>query len=234
MSKAEMFKRYFIFTIGLFVSSFGVAVITKADLGTSPISSIPYVLSLYYPLTLGEFTIIFSLLLIAAQLLILRRRFRPEYLLQLPVSVAFGYFIDFSMIILSGLSPEMYAVKIAVLLLGCIVLGAGVYMEVLANVVMLPGESFVRAVVQTLEKEFGTMKVTFDVSMTLIAAALSFIFMSHLSGVREGTIIAALLVGAVARFMGRRLEFLPEKLFASAAISKKGREGVLQEDGNCC
>ena len=234
MSKAEMFKRYLIFTIGLFVSSFGVAVITKAELGTSPISSIPYVLSLYYPLTLGEFTIIFSLLLIAAQLLILRRRFRPEYLLQLPVSVAFGYFIDLSMLILGGLSPEIYAVKVAVLLLGCIVLGAGVYMEVLADVVMLPGESFVRAVVQTLKKEFGTMKVTFDVSMTIIAAVLSFVFMSHLSGVREGTIIAALSVGAVAKFMGRRFEFLPEKLFASAAVSKKGGEGALQEDGDCC
>ena len=58
MTKAEIFKRYLIFTIGLFVSSLGVAIVTKADLGTSPISSIPYVLSLRYPLTLGEFTII--------------------------------------------------------------------------------------------------------------------------------------------------------------------------------
>lgn len=52
-------KRYFVFLIGLFVSSFGVAFVTKSNLGTSPISSIPYVLSLKFPFTLGEFTIAF-------------------------------------------------------------------------------------------------------------------------------------------------------------------------------
>ena len=59
--------RYIIFLIGLFVNSLGVSLITKANLGTSPISSIPYVLSLNFPLTLGNFTIIFSLLLIFPQ-----------------------------------------------------------------------------------------------------------------------------------------------------------------------
>ena len=41
-------KRYVIFLIGLFVNSLGVSLITKASLGTSPISSIPYVLSLKF------------------------------------------------------------------------------------------------------------------------------------------------------------------------------------------
>ena len=44
MSKKEKLKRYIIFFIGLFFSSFGVSFVTKANLGTSPISSIPYVL----------------------------------------------------------------------------------------------------------------------------------------------------------------------------------------------
>lgn len=87
----EKAKRYLVFLIGLFINSLGVSLITKADLGTSPISSIPYVLSLNFPLTLGEFTIIFSLLLIFLQLVILQRNFKPEHLLQIPVSIAFGY-----------------------------------------------------------------------------------------------------------------------------------------------
>lgn len=225
MSKAEIFKRYLIFTLGLFVSSFGVAVITKADLGTSPISAIPYVLSLYFPLTLGEFTIVFSIVLILAQLIILRRDFRPAHLLQLPVSVVFGYFIDFSMYVLGGFAPGAYVLKIAMLLAGCLILGVGVYMEVLADVVMLPGESFVRAVVMKIEKEFGTMKITFDVSMAAIAVILSLAFMSHIVGVREGTVIAALLVGAIARTIGKCLKSLPEKLFASVAV----KEDVVKE-----
>ena len=123
MTKAEIFKRYLIFTIGLFVSSLGVAIVTKADLGTSPISSIPYVLSLRYPLTLGEFTIIFSIVLIILQLIILRKDFKPEYILQVPVSVAFGYFIDFSMFLMKTMSPDLYIVKVLYLLVGCVVLG---------------------------------------------------------------------------------------------------------------
>ena len=133
MTKAEIFKRYLIFTIGLFVSSLGVAIVTKADLGTSPISSIPYVLSLRYPLTLGEFTIIFSIVLIILQLIILRKDFKPEYILQVPVSVAFGYFIDFSMFLMKTMSPDLYIVKVLYLLVGCVVLGIGVYLEVLLN-----------------------------------------------------------------------------------------------------
>lgn len=94
----EKAKRYLVFLVGLFISSLGVSLITKASLGTSPISAIPYVLSLRFSWTLGEFTIVFSLLLVALQVVILRRRFRLEHLLQIPVSVAFGYFIDLTML----------------------------------------------------------------------------------------------------------------------------------------
>lgn len=87
----EKFKRYLIFLVGLFISSLGVSLVTKANLGTSPISSIPYVLSLNFSLTLGNFTIIFSLFLIALQLLILRNDFKLEHLLQIPISILFGY-----------------------------------------------------------------------------------------------------------------------------------------------
>ena len=51
----EKLKRYIIFFIGLYINSLGVALITKASLGTSPISSIPYVLSLNFPFTLWKF-----------------------------------------------------------------------------------------------------------------------------------------------------------------------------------
>ena len=212
----EKLKRYVVFLIGLFVNSLGVALITKADLGTSPISSIPYVLSLNFPLTLGQFTILFSLLLIALQLIILRKDFRPEHILQIPVSFVFGYFIDLCMALLFFIQPQAYGMKVLYLLIGCVVLGAGVYMEMLADVVMLPGESFVRSIVFRWGPEFGSTKVAFDVSMTVIAAVLSFVFADALAGVREGTIVAALLVGFIARLISRRLAFMLRALFGEA------------------
>ena len=206
-------KRYILFLIGLFVNSLGVSLVTKASLGTSPISSIPYVLSLNFPLTLGNFTIIFSLLLIILQIIILRKNFKVENILQIPVSIVFGYFIDFTMYLLVWINPQNYFIKLIALLIGCIVLGFGVYIEVLADVVMLPGESFVRAIVQTWNTNFGTTKIIFDSSMTIIAGVLSFVFSAKLNGVREGTVIAALLVGFIARLFGKQLEFIKPHLF---------------------
>ena len=119
----EKLKRYIIFFIGLYINSLGVALITKASLGTSPISSIPYVLSLNFPFTLGNFTIFFSLLLIFLQLLILRKNFKLEHVLQIPISILFGYFIDWSMILLGFVNPSFYLMKIIYLLIGCLILG---------------------------------------------------------------------------------------------------------------
>lgn len=115
-----------------------------------------------------------------------------ENILQIPVSIAFGYFIDLTMYMFFWVNPQNYAVMLIALLAGCIVLGFGAYIEVLADVVMLPGESFVRAIVQTWNTNFGTTKIIFDSSMTTIAA---------------------LLVGFIARLFGKHLEFVKAHIF---------------------
>lgn len=223
----EKLKRYIIFLFGLFISSLGVSLVTKANLGTSPISSIPYVLSLNFPFTLGEFTIVFSVFLIFIQLLILRKNFKLEHLLQIPISVAFGYFIDITMILLGFINPQLYIMKLVYLILGCMVLGFGVYLEVLADVAMLPGESFVRAVSSTWKTDFGITKVAFDVSMTVIAIILSFVFAGKLEGVREGTVIAALLVGFIARLLGRMLAFVKPLILKETDINLEDQQEIL-------
>ena len=212
-------------------NSLGVSLITKANLGTSPISSIPYVLSLNFPFTLGNFTIFFSIFLIVLQLIILRKNFKLEHILQIPVSIIFGYFIDLTMILFSWVNPEAYIMKIVYLLIGCLILGVGVYMEVLADVVMLPGESFVRAIVLTWKTNFGTTKICFDVSMSVIAAVLSFVFAGKLAGVREGTVIAALLVGFIARLIAKKLAFLKDMIFPESVSAENENEAKEQTAG---
>ena len=219
LSKKELLKRYFVFLIGLFINSFGVSFVTKSNLGTSPISSIPYVLSLGFAPTLGVFTILFSLLLILLQIVILGKEFKKLQLLQIPVSILFGYFIDFSMILLQWVAPVNYALRLISLLVGCLILGFGVYIEVIANVVMLPGEAFVKAITQRFHTEFGTTKVCFDASMTVLAGLLSFVLFSTLSGVGIGTVIAALIVGIIARIFGKILSPLTMFLFGASETS---------------
>lgn len=205
MSKGELLRRYVFFIVGLFVNSMGVALITKGNLGTSPISSIPYTLSIGFTPTLGMFTLYFSLLLIVLQLVILRKNFPREFWLQIPVSLGFSYFIDLSMALLSFLYPQGYPVKAGILLLGCLVLGVGVFMEMAANVVMLPGECTVKAISSTWHTDFGKTKIAMDVTMSVTAAVLGMVLYQELTGVREGTFISALLVGAIARTIHRQI-----------------------------
>ena len=197
--KTELIKRYIFLLAGLFVNGLGVSFITKAGLGTSPITSIPYTLSLGFTPTVGMFTLVFNIFLVILQVILLRRNFQLQNLLQLPIIALFSFFIDLTMSLLGFMQPETYAMKVVSLIVGCLILGFGVFMEMVANVAMLPGEATVRAVSDVFSTDFGKTKIAFDSSMTVIAAILSFIMFRHLDGVREGTIVAAILVGCIAR-----------------------------------
>ena len=197
--KTELIKRYIFLLAGLFVNGLGVSFITKAGLGTSPITSIPYTLSLGFTPTVGMFTLVFNIFLVILQVILLRRNFQLQNLLQLPIIALFSFFIDLTMSLLGFIQPETYAMKVVSLIVGCLILGFGVFMEMVANVAMLPGEATVRAVSDVFSTDFGKTKIAFDSSMTVIAAIMSFIMFKHLDGVREGTIVAAILVGFVAR-----------------------------------
>lgn len=197
--KTELIKRYIFLLVGLFVNGLGVSFITKAGLGTSPITSIPYTLSLGFTPTVGMFTLVFNIFLVILQVILLRRNFQLQNLLQLPIIALFSFFIDLTMSLLGFMQPETYAMKVVSLIVGCLILGFGVFMEMVANVAMLPGEATVRAVSDVFSTDFGKTKIAFDSSMTIIAAILSFIMFKHLDGVREGTIVAAIIVGFIAR-----------------------------------
>lgn len=210
-------KRYLLLLAGLSIMAFGVAFSIKASLGTSPISSVPYVVSLFTPLTVGTATIVMHCVFILLQILILRRNYHPIQLMQLPVAVFFGYLTDFGVWAVRGIHCSTYWQQWIVCLIGILLVAAGVSLEVKAGVVVLAGEGVVLAICKVLPKiKFGYMKVGFDVTLVVIACILSFTFTGHLQGVREGTVAAALLVGLIAKqigklLMGWKLEGEPEK-----------------------
>lgn len=198
-------RRFLLFAIALFINALGIAFITKALLGTSPITSVTYVLSMFTPLTMGQWTIALNLLFVALEWPLMSRQERREdwkmYTLQIPIALCFGTFIDISMNMLAWVNPELYVGQIFYLLVGCVILAAGITLEVKANVAMMAGEYFVRVISKRFRWEFGYVKLGFDVALTCIACLLSFVFMSGLYGVREGTVIAALAVGPIVHFI---------------------------------
>ena len=205
--KPAILKRYLLLLAGLSVMAFGVAFSIRADLGTSPISSVPYVISLFAPLTVGNVTILMHCVFILMQILILRRNYHPIQLMQLPVAVFFGYLTDLGVWAVQGITCHTYWQQWIVCLIGILLVAAGVSLEVKAGVVVLAGEGVVLAVCRVLPKmKFGYMKVGFDVTLVITACILSFAFLGGLRGVREGTVAAALLVGLTAKRFGKILE----------------------------
>lgn len=200
--------RWAAFTAGVVINSFGIAFITKAALGTSPISSPPYVLSLRFPLSLGGFTFIMNLLFVAAQFALLGREMKPIQLLQLAVNAVFSLSIDLSMALLGWLEPVSLPARLVSLLGGCVILAFGLAVEVAPNVLVVPGEGIVRALARRTGLRFGSVKVAFDVTLMLVAAALSFLFFGQLNGLGAGTVVSALIVGRIVNFFNRKLRFL--------------------------
>lgn len=200
-----MSRRYILFAVSLFVNAMGIAFITKALLGTSPITSVTYVLSMFTPLTIGQWTIVLNLLFVLFELPFMTRKELKDdlrmFLLQIPISLCFGTFIDLSMNMLYWLEPVKYIDQIIYLLLGCVILAAGITLEVKANVAMMAGEYFVRVISQRFHGEFGYVKLCFDITLVCIACLFSICFMSGIYGVREGTVAAALLVGPIVHFI---------------------------------
>lgn len=205
---SELAKRYLLLVVGLFFSALGVAFTKHGELGVSPISSVANVLSLKVTaLSLGNWLIIWNCVLILGQIVILRRRFQPIQFLQIPLSFVFGWFTDLGMHLVEGIVVDVYPVRILMILIGTIVLGFGIALSVKANVIMNSGEAFVKAISDTIHKEFGNIKVAFDVSCVLAAVVLSMLLFGWtIQGTREGTLIAALCTGWVVKFFSPRLE----------------------------
>ncbi|WP_455645687.1 YczE/YyaS/YitT family protein [Methanosphaera sp.] len=180
--------------------SFGVALSVKSDLGTTPISCIPNVLSFAVPLSLGTITVIFNMLLILIQIIILRSNFEKIQLMQIVVTSIFGYFIDFALDVLSFIVPTTVINQWIVCIISCFVIALGVLLEVNSNAVVLPGEGVSLTIKSVTDIEFGKLKTAFDTSNVIIGVILSLALYGTFRGIGLGTIFAGIVVGYIVRF----------------------------------
>lgn len=208
----SLLKRIVLLCLGLIVMAFGVAFSIKAALGTSPISSVPYVTGAISGLSVGTTTIIMNTVFVLIQIAILRRRYERFQLLQLPAAVLFGTTIDVASLLIDGLSPTAYWQQWLVCLLGIFLVALGISMEVVANLITTAGEGIVLAICKVAPVKFGNMKMAFDLTLVALSVVLSFVFLGHLDGVREGTVAAAILVGQLTKQLQRPMKAV-ERVF---------------------
>ena len=204
----NLVKRVLVYCAGLFVMALGVSFSGKADLGMSPVNSIPYVLSeIFTSLSMGTWIIIIFSLYILIQFIILGRDLQPARILQLICTTLFGYFTDFTNFLTEMFLPDpaalpfpsalIYGVRLVYLLISMILIALGILLYLEPRLISLPGEGIMQVIAEKLHLPLHTVKMCFDITVSLIALAISLAYFRQFHGIREGTVIAAFGVGKI-------------------------------------
>lgn len=200
------FLRFIFLCLGLSIMAFGVAFSIKADLGISPISTVPYVTSLISGLSVGTTTIIMNFLFVLIQIGILRRQYDWFQLLQFPAAIVFGTMIDVAEYLLQGITVSNYLEEWLFCIIGIVLIALGISVEVMANLVTTAGEGIVLAICKVAPVKFGNMKMGFDITLVCISVVLSLVFLGGVEGVREGTLAAMIFVGQITKVTNKLMK----------------------------
>lgn len=199
--------RYGVATLGLVLVGIGVALSIKSDLGTSPVSCPPYVVNLWNSkFTVGEYTMMMHMVFILSQVLMLRKRFKLRYLMQIPAAIVFGLITDLSIWAFDWIHVSTYAGRMLLCILTVLVTALGVSLEVLGNAWMLAGEQTTAAIAEVTKIRFSKAKVGFDVLLVILSAVFALLVFRNPLGngeynvIREGTLILAIFTGICMRF----------------------------------
>lgn len=217
---AQWAIRVILYVVGLFFMALGVAFAVNSDLGVSPVTSLPYVISLIADRALGTCVIAVYGVYIVLQILILRREFRLINLTQILFSTVFGYFTDFTKWLLADFALPTYAGQLAMLAISIVAVAFGVFLYMETDLVPMPMEGLTQAIARKAGKPFHNVKIVVDCTSVVIGIVLSLVFLRGLLGIREGTVITAIVVGKVMGLFKKPLQPVVQKLCFGAVGSE--------------
>ena len=205
--QAPLPQRILVLLVGMAFAAFGIAAVTSAALGTTPISSVPVVLADMTGLTFGTTTILINCCFVIGQIVLLQR-VSAAILMQVPAVLLF----DLGMSALAPVTDVMrvsacpYAASWVMSLAGNVLLATGITMQIRSNTIVQAGEGIVLAVCYKFKKTFGSMKVANDLSLVAIAVVMELAAFGTVTEVREGTFVSAVMVGMLVKAIQKRLD----------------------------
>ena len=206
MNKNHLGIRLVLYFSGLFIMTLGVIISTKSNLGVTPISSIPYAVSLASGMNFGVSTALLSVLMVLAQIVILKKQFKPINLFQFPVGILFGSFISFCQSLMNGISvPDSLIIRFIFMLFSTFVVAIGVFLYISVHLIPLAPDGLMLVVAQVTKKSFPSIKTVFDVTMVCISLVLCIITIGNTGSVGVGTIITAIFVGNEVKILNKLL-----------------------------
>lgn len=218
--KNNLIGRYVIFLIGLLIAAFGVAFSTKAKLGTSPVASVPYSISLLNDtFSFGGWLNLWSMTQISIQVILLRKKCNPfEIAIQTVLAFAYGYMTNFACFLLDGMKVNGYFEQFLCMIASCFILGFGIWLQFKGGVAMLPGEAMNRAISQVMKTKYENVKIFFDIFYIGVSCVICLVCFGKLTGVREGSIIAAIVIGNIIRLYNRVFDSLKRKMIPDLQV----------------
>jgi len=189
--------RALIYCFGLLLMALGVALSVNSNLGVSPVNSLPYVISRILNVQMGGCVTVVFCFYILLQIILLRKEFKLYNLLQIVFSTLFGYFVDFAKWLVGDFAIPTYFGKLLMLAVSILLIALGVLLYMDVELVPMPMEGLSTTIAAKLHKPFPTMKTIIDCIVVLTGLVLSLVFLRTLDGIREGTILTAILTGKV-------------------------------------
>ena len=206
-------RRIVQYLFGLFIMTLGIAFSLKSNLGSTPSSSIPYSMELIWGIEVGLATSIFNVLLVLTEPIILRRKFKKKHLLQIPVSIIFGFFTTIAVNLISFIpDPSNFLWALVMMVVSIFLVALGLFFYVPTNLVPLAGEGVVQSIAIVSKRLFPRIKVFFDSTMVIASFILSYVFLGVIGGsVGIGTIISAIFVGITLKYINKAYTYLTGK-----------------------
>lgn len=208
----QLIIRMSIYCLGLMLLALGVAVSVNSNLGVSPVNSLPYIVSLIINVPMGTCVTVIFCFYILLQFLLLGKKFNPVNLLQIVFSTVFGYFVDFAKALIGTWALPGYAGQLCMLAISIVLIALGILFYMEAKLVPMPMEGLSATIAKKLNKSFPVMKTVVDCIVVGTGLVLSFVFLGRLDGIREGTIITAIVTGNVIRVLKKLLSPVFAKL----------------------
>lgn len=191
--------RILVYVVGMFILALGLTLNTKANLGVSPIISVPYSISQITGLNFGDLTFVVYAIFVVVQIIIhirLKNHKRiASDILQLPLSLIFTRLLNIFTVYIP--TSQNLGISFVILTFAIICTGIGAAMSLSMQIVPNPGDGIVQALAERFDKSVGITKNLFDCINLSITLCISLFIAHQIVGVGIGTVIAVVGVGRV-------------------------------------
>ena len=196
MNRRNQVLRVTVYAAGVLITALGIVLCKRCDWGISPVSCVPFVMEKITGLTFGTMTMYFHAVNICLQMLLRKTLKDKKIWFQFIYAVAFGRAVDMFQLILPDLGRGIN-VRAVILLLSCVLTGAGMFLTVETDLVQDPTMGAVREIAGSAGRKVSSVKNIYDLSLLAAAAVLGMICLHRITGIGIATVVSALLVGRI-------------------------------------